>query len=73
MHHAANVSPSRLPLRTVAAALLANRQFPAWIDAAESGAICPMAIVLPRVHDTLVLRLGVRRRHRNSSDDFRAL
>lgn len=72
MHHSAHVSPSRLPLRKVAAALLANRHFPAWIDAAEPGMMNPLAIVVPRVRDSLVLRVVAKRRPRNSSDESRA-
>ena len=72
MHHAGNVSPSRLPLRTVAAALLARRQFPAWIDAAEAGASCPLAVVWPRVRENFVLRLIVKRRPRTLPDVSRA-
>jgi hypothetical protein len=68
MPYAAHISPSRLPLRKVAADLLAHRQFPAWIDAAESGAMCPLAVVMPRLHDALGLRLVVKRRVRNLSD-----
>jgi hypothetical protein len=68
MHCAAHVSTSRLPLRKVAAALLANRQFPAWFDAAEAGATCPLAVVLPRMRENLVLRLVVKRRLRTLPD-----
>ncbi len=73
MHYAAKVSPSRLPLRKVAAALLANRQFPAWIDAAEPGMMNPLAVVMPRVRDSLVLRVVAKRRPRSSSDECRDL
>ena len=72
MHCAAQVSPSRLPLRKVAAALLANRQFPAWIDAAEAGAACPLAVVLPRLRENHILRLLVKRRCRTLPDVSRA-
>lgn len=68
MPYAARISPTRLPLRKVAATLLAHCQFPAWIDAAESGAMAPLAVVMPRVHDSLGLRLVVRRRARNLTD-----
>lgn len=68
MHHAAPVSPSRLPLRKVAAALLNRRQFPAWIDAADGGVPCLLAIVVPRVRDSLTLRIVPRRKSRSSSD-----
>lgn len=71
MHYAAKISPVRLPLRKVAADLLANRQFPAWVDAAESGLFTPLAVVMPRVRDSLCLRLVAKRRPRNSSDAYR--
>jgi hypothetical protein len=68
MHYAAKISPARLPLRKVAAALLARRQFPAWIDAAESAPTLPLAVVIPRVRDSLVLRAVPRRKARSQSD-----
>lgn len=68
MHYAAKVSPSRLPLRKVAATLLAERQFPAWVDAAEGGVAYPLAVVMPRVRDSLVLRLVAKRKPRSHSD-----
>lgn len=68
MHCAASISPSRLPLRKVAAALLASRQFPAWIDAADGVINCPPALVVPRVRDCLVLRVVPRRKSRSLPD-----
>jgi hypothetical protein len=43
-----------------AASLAVSRSFPAWIDAAEYG-VTP-ATVVPRVRDSLVLRLVAGRR-----------
>ncbi|MCW5548695.1 MAG: hypothetical protein KIT44_06995 [Opitutaceae bacterium] len=68
MHCAAPLSPSRLPLRKVAASLLARRQFPAWIDATDGGLSCPLAPVFPRVRDSLVLRVVPRRKPRSLPD-----
>ncbi|MBP6506026.1 MAG: hypothetical protein KA257_00545 [Opitutaceae bacterium] len=72
MHYAAKLTSPRLPLRKVAATLLARRQFPAWLDAAESGVAYPLAVVMPRVRDSLVLRPVAKRKSRSLPDESRS-
>jgi hypothetical protein len=67
--HYSKISPSRVPLRKVAAALLDHRSFPAWIDAGTGipfSATSP--VVTSRVRDSLILRLVAKRHTRNPSD-----
>jgi hypothetical protein len=61
MRHIARITATGA-LLTRAAKIAASRTFPAWIDAAESGVV--PAIVVPRVRDSLVLRLVDGRRAR---------
>lgn len=57
MHYAAKLSTSRLPLPKMAASVLSSR-FPAWIDSAAAEVVrASSACVMPRVRDSLVLRL----------------
>jgi hypothetical protein len=61
------ISPSRPPLRKLAAVLLDSRSYPAWIDA-DAGVPFSSSIVCPRVRDSLVLRLVAKRHFRDLSD-----
>ena len=65
--HYSKISPSRTPLRKLAAALLDPHAYPAWIDSG-TGVPFSTAIVSPRVRDSLVLRLVAKRPHRDLSD-----
>jgi len=64
------IAASRIPLRKSAGA--ARRSFPAWIDAGEHGVAFPAKqTVMPRVRDSLVLRLVGKKKPaqpRNSSN-----
>jgi len=73
MRRAAKVKivASRIPVRKSAAAA-GRRSFPAWIDAGEHGVAFPAKqTVMPRVRDSLVLRLVGKKKPaqpRNSSN-----
>jgi len=59
MRHISRISATGALLKE-AATLAASHTFPAWIDATESGVV--PATVIPRVRDSLVLRLVAGRR-----------
>jgi hypothetical protein len=59
MHHTAKMPVAQALLQT-AASIASSHTFPAWIDSAESGG-CHRS-VMPRVRDSLVLRLVAGRR-----------
>jgi hypothetical protein len=62
MRHIARISATGALLKK-AATLAATHTFPAWIDATEYG-VTPAAAV-PRIRDSLVLRLVAGRRARD--------
>jgi hypothetical protein len=59
MHHSAKASSTRALFKK-AATLAVSHTFPAWIDATEFGVIHASAV--PRIRDSLVLRLVAGRR-----------
>jgi len=61
MRHIARITATGALLKK-AAKLAASHTFPAWIDASESGVV--PSVVVPRVRDSLVLRLVDGRRAR---------
>lgn len=68
--HYSKISPSRVPLRKVAAALLDGRSYPAWIDAGTGVPFSATSVVVTaRVRDSLVLRVVAKRHSRNPSDE----
>jgi hypothetical protein len=68
--HYSKISPSRVPLRKVAAALLDGRSYPAWIDSGTGVPFSANAVVVTaRVRDSLVLRVVAKRNSRNPSDE----
>jgi hypothetical protein len=69
-YHTSKLASTRVPLRKMAAALLENPPFPAWIDAATGVPFSThtSVSVTPRVRDSLVLRLVAKRYSRNPSD-----
>jgi hypothetical protein len=60
MRHIARITATGALLKR-AARLAASHTFPAWIDACEGGVV---PVVVPRVRDSLVLRLVDGRRAR---------
>jgi hypothetical protein len=64
------ISASRTPLRKFAHSdrLLGAHTFPAWIDSGTGVPFSSVAVVSPRVRDSLVLRLVAKRHHRDLSD-----
>lgn len=68
--HYSKISPSRVPLRKVAAALLDGRSYPAWIDAGTGVPFSASSVVVTsRVRDSLILRVVAKRHSRNPSDE----
>jgi hypothetical protein len=69
--HYSKISPSRVPLRKVAAAILDGRSYPAWIDAGTGVpfSAANAVVVTARVRDSLVLRVVAKRHSRNPSDE----
>lgn len=59
MRHIARITATGSLLKR-AASLAASQSFPAWIDAAECGVVPATAV--PRVRDSLILRLVAGRR-----------
>jgi hypothetical protein len=59
MRHIAKVTATGALLKR-AATFAASHPFPAWIDSAECGV--PPSTVIPRIRDSLVLRLVAGRR-----------
>jgi uncharacterized membrane protein YidH (DUF202 family) len=59
MHDSGKPSATRELLKK-AASLAASRTFPAWIDASEYGGV--QACAVPRIRDSLVLRVVAGRR-----------
>jgi hypothetical protein len=62
------ISPSRHALRKFTDAVLAGHSYPAWIDSGTGVPFSSIAVVSPRVRDSLVLRLVAKRHHRDLSD-----
>ena len=59
---------SRVRLRKFASALIAQRAYPAWIDAGTGVPFSASAVVSNRVRDSLVLRLVAKRHYRDIPD-----
>jgi hypothetical protein len=59
MHSSSKISATR-ELLEKAASIAVSHTFPAWIDSTEYG--CVQACAVPRVRDSLVLRLVAGRR-----------
>jgi hypothetical protein len=68
MHHTAKISPTHSLLDQ--AASMASHRFPAWIDASDFGV--PHTSAMPRVRDSLVLRLVAGRSRERNKPFFHA-
>lgn len=58
-----NTAPKLALLAARALSAVARRSFPAWIDASERGVAFSATTVMPRVRDSLVLRVVHRPKH----------
>jgi len=69
MNHSAKMSSSRALFKK-AATIAVSHTFPAWVDATEFGVVHSSAV--PRIRDSLVLRLVAGRRQERGSSFIHA-